>query len=350
MILEGGTMTANSVNNVIVYHDETKDEKLKLKGHILFFVPVTRTVISETPLFGEYVEEYKPGDDLFSKIMKIREDYRWNKKFHFCEISGTRWGGYDLAHRRLIEIGVDALLQKRSTLFAHPLGCKMAIIFYSASHRLEKYGGNTKQEKELRFDETMLRILLKGAVHYLFCEENSVNVKNIYTDGFPHHRKINEDRILNRILINSSDITSSLRDYVTFEESAGIVSLNSDHSLYEKNSPEYIHANFLQLADMLLGSVIQSCCKGIKTWRRPPAFGATEIKKKEIIATPVKLMLEKTKRRSGFINSGHYRSFNISKIDFKDGGLYFSNLDPLKLSIIEQSGQLSFLYENQNLE
>lgn len=72
---------------------------------------------------------------------------------------------------------------------------------------------------------------------------------------------------------------------------AEILHLASDHRKYSKDTENYVYANMLQLADMLLGSVIQSCLKGIKWQKFSP-----DIDKKSIIAYPVKEMIDKRKR------------------------------------------------------
>lgn len=55
----------------------------------------------------------------------------------------------------------------------------------------------------MRFNETILRMLLKGAVHYLYDEDNKVKILKIITDGKPYHRKLSEDRIVWRLIEQS---------------------------------------------------------------------------------------------------------------------------------------------------
>jgi len=301
-------------SQVIVYHDETKnagDEKFK--GHVLFFVPVKTVIIETGGLFEEKIEIY-PFDELFNKIEEIRVSFGANHKFHFNKISGRKWNIRNNAERKLIQTGVDFLRQKRTF-------CKLGVIFYEGTkpYQIKKYGGKNKKEKELRFEETILRILLKGTVHYLYDNEHKVKILNIYTDGMSNHRKLNEVRILDRLLKNT-------RDYVQFDDNAAIIHLDSNHNEYNKNTENYVHANMLQLADMLLGSVIHSCLKDAKVRDIKPEVGDEIENKKGIIAFPVKEMLDKRKRGKGFIYSSHYKSFTISKAYINDDKWVFENV------------------------
>jgi hypothetical protein len=48
--------------------------------------------------------------------------------------------------------------------------------------------------------------------------------------------------------------------------------------------------------------------------------------KKGVIAYPVKEMLDKRKRGSGFKNSSHYKAFTISKANIKNNQWGFENM------------------------
>src|SRR6266508_3577264 len=116
----------------------------------------------------------------------------------------------------------------------------------------------------------------------------------------PHHRTISTGRVLGRLVVDEFIGLSPLREYVHFGDSLKITALTSDHQCHPPTSTEYVHANLLQLADMLLGSVIQSCYRGLRTWIHSLAIGTKGIKKKEVIASPIRIILEKTKRGGGF--------------------------------------------------
>lgn len=331
-----------SMNQVVIYHDETKNiPGSNFKGHVLFFVPVSITRESKTPMFGHETIEYSPQAVLFRVIEKIRQECTFAGKFHFSDIGGKIWTKSELAHVRVSQMVVEGLRQKGSRFFRQPLCCKLAVIIYPKLSDYSIYGGGVRKEQKFRHDETILRMLLKGASHYLYEDNNRVEVLKVFSDGQAEHRPLNEDRIIWRLTNNDVGIKTPLREYVHFSPGASIIHLSSDHKLYPIDSDEYRHANFLQVADILLGSVIRSCFIGItrpKTW---PRLGEECTTKKDVIASPVTGMLEKTKRKAGFINSGHYKSFAVSFVNFEEGGIIFKDVGISELAISDDL-QMSF--------
>lgn len=320
-----------SAHQVIVYHDETKDAQGRnFKGHVLLFVPVNLSVTNITPLFGKTVENYSPQRMLFTKLIECRQEFACYGKLHFSELSGQTWKKYDFAYRNTIEIMVDALRHKSPSLFPFPLKCKIAAIFYEKGADWKIYGGDTRKEQILRHDETLLRILLKGAAHYLYDDENTIEVTGLITDGNPAHRQFNEDRVLWRLTHDDQFGRKPLRDYVNFSPSLYINHLPSNHNEYEYDSEEYLNANFLQIADLLLGSIIRAGYKGITPRKLLPKIGEQCVKK-DIIAQPIKEMLDKKSRGSGFLHSSHYKAFTISKVDFTKGGVNFTELNSIQI-------------------
>ena len=318
-------------SEVIIYHDETKDAgELRLKGHVLFFVPI-KTIIRETGgLFGSEEAQVKPLNDLFKEIKKIRGNCKANHKFHFSDISGRKWAQRNNAEKQLIQIGVEYLRQLKTF-------CKLGIIFYENPEykHIARYGGEDRNEKELRFGETILRMLLKGTLHYLYDNNHKVRILKIITDGQPHHRKLDEFRILDRLMAEVSE-------YVEISPYAELVHLSSNHREHDKDSEEYIHANFLQLADMLLGCSIHSCLKDAKVRNANPRVNDVIDDKKGIIAYPVKEMLDKRKRGKGFGNSSHYKAFTISRAYLTNVGWKFENVMTKEVSVSD-TGQLTLL-------
>jgi len=307
---------------VIVYHDETREAgKFKLKGHVLFFVSI-RTIIKETGgLLGPNERQVEPLNELIKEIREIRNNFEADHKFHFSEVSGKKWSKRNNAEKQLVQIGVEYLKQQKAF-------CKLGIIFYDNPkyEHIGVYGGKDRDEKELRFEETLLRMLLKGTVHYLYDETHRVNILKVVTDGQPHHRKLDEFRILDRLM-------PEVRNYVKFSPDAELVHLLSNHREYEEDSEEYIHANLLQLADMLLGCVVHTCFKEVVMENLCPKIGDNVRDKKGIIAYPVKEMLDKRKRGKGFKNSSHYKAFTISRAYIKNTGWEFENVMTKEINI-----------------
>ena len=327
----------DKTNRVIVYYDETKDVPSEnLKGHVLLFVPEQLQVSQNTPLFGPSQDTSSPSTLFFEHMMRIREERHCNRKFHFSGLSGRKWIEPDQALFEVVTLAVEAMRTKgvRPPL-KQPLAFKLAVMFYPKGADLTLYGGDTRKEKRLRHDETILRILLKGAAHYLYSDENRIEILHVICDGYPEHRPFNEERILWQLTIEESRGRAPLRDYVTIHPSATIIQLSSDHKDHEPDSSEYMHANLLQVADLLLGAVRHLYFVGIHDVTRIPRIGEKYDNKRSIASSPVLEMLDKVERGKGFKRSGHYRTFTISQVEFQDGQITFKqpNTDNIQSGI-----------------
>lgn len=337
-------ITQKTKSEVFVFLDETeyKDGE-KLKGYVMLFVPNKIQISNVMRLDGTNDIELNPLQELFSKIESCRKKFNATYKFHFSDTSGKRWTKYNEAEKLLVSVGVDALKCKRQKFFKNPLYCKLAVMFFHSPTPgdLAFYGGDVTNEKKLRYNETILRMLLKGALHYLYDDNNKVKVLKIIADGEPYHRRLSEERILLRLI--NENLSGNLRRYVEISEDAEIIHQDSDHKRFDRDSNEYIYANILQLADMLLGSVVQSCLKGIKGQNFSPMRDDDVNDKKSVIAYPVKAMLDKTKRGINFKNSSHYKSFTVSKVYRKDGEMKFDNILPRDIEMELPKSQLTLL-------
>lgn len=283
-------MAYETQSDVYVYYDETKFKVCGIDqlGHVLFFVPFHLKKVDEHEFFGNIetkTTNTKPFEILNNEIQKIRHKYNQDCKFHFSEISGNKWMAREAAHLQVLRLGVDSLKKRKCDILKTATFCKLAIIYYPASKDTRAYGGKEKKEKSLRYDETVLRMLLKGAVHFLYNKSNQVNILSIICDGTPHHRDLDEARIIHRLLGEFNLGVHQLRSYVSFTNQSCIVGQKSDHRAYQKNTLEYWHANMLQMADMLLGGI--SCCfKRAILQSTPPGKYKTRVRDKHgIIAT-----------------------------------------------------------------
>jgi len=335
-------MRTQTISEVIVYHDETKEKKHpKLKGHVFLCVPNNLLVRRSGTLWGDEEHEVSSWKLFYNEIMTIRKIHNAFHKFHFSEISGKKWTKYDEATRQVAHVGVDALRCKRPEIFEEPICCKLAIILYSNPKptSLKLYGGD-KKEQRLRYDETLMRMLLKGAVHLLYNENNKVRILKIISDGYPYHRRICSDRILWRLIMDDLLGESPLRGYVEIPTSAEIIHQSSQHKKFLNDSEEYAHANMLQLADMLLGACIYSCYKNTKLLSSRPQLGSIVDDKKGIISYPVRKMLDKRKRGKNFRYSGHYNSFLLSRASIINNEWEFEDVTPKEITIKPDTGQL----------
>jgi hypothetical protein len=292
--------------------------------------------ISSTPLFGIDAVEYYPQDEFTRALDNLRSKLGYRGKLNFSKIGGTKWSKGDLAHLSAINLAVDALSKKRQDSFKLPLHCKLAVMLYPSHAPRSLYGGQSRKEREMRYDETILRILLKGAAHFLYDENNRVEIVSIVADGQPGHRTMDRDRIITQLTVDELSGRTPLRDYVSFAATSTIQHLSSDHRSHPPNSIAHKYANMLQIADLLLGSTLRACYVGMTFRKRVPRIGDACCKK-DVVAQPVKEMFDKRDRGSGFRNSGHFRSFTVSWIDFSAQGVSFRELQTKQIQFRDQA-------------
>jgi len=303
----------SKVDECLIYHDESKEVFGKnVWAHALFFVPESASA------------------RLLAQLWAARKRH-WceDKKLHFADISGDKISEEDgsIVIKEWLQYGIEALRSKGSAC-KPALSCKLGVIFFQTSLDLDLYGGGTEDEKMLRYFETVLRMLLKGCAHGLYDPNNRLKIKGIVTDGEPWHRELDKMRILDRLI-------SEAREYVHIDGDAYIEGIVSDHS--SPNCTDSNKAQFLQLTDLLLGSVIHCCFRG-KKYRS----------KKEIIIRPVREMLEKRKWGAGFLRSGHYRSFSLSFAHIDKDQWKFEQVDTKE--IIYEDNQLKLFGFNEGTE
>lgn len=320
-------------SDVIIYHDETECAGTdNIKGHVLLFVPIRTNIEYRGGLFRDQKIQIKPWSFLSKKFEEIRKDPQANHKFHFSPISGNKWVKRNEFDKKIVQLGVESLKQGDATNASF---CKLGIIFYEnpKPNSIASYGGESKKERRLRFGETILRMLLKGTIHHLYDSFHNVKILKIITDGQAHHRKLSDFRILEKLI-------DEVRNYVEIHDEAVVAPLTSNHKNHDKRSEEYIHANFLQLADMLLGSTIHVCLKDKKIQSLVPRVGDIVEDKKGIIACPVKKMLDKRKRGRNFKYSSHFRSFNVSMALIRNGEWDFKNVMAKEIQIDRNTRQI----------
>lgn len=331
---------------VSVYYDETHLDQGKFHGHVLFFVPDQTDTCNDSPLFGKSSETFYPRQDLLKEIYNCRGETHKDHEFHFSKISGKCWCDKDALTERMIHILIESLRSKGATFFSPPLSCKVAILYHPNTAKLDMYGGTTKNERELRFSETMLRILLKGSCHFLFDENHKIRISRMIIDGLPAHREFDSDRVVHQLFEESTNGRTPLRDYVEIDSDFSLTHCDSKHTIYHFGSIEYEDANLLQCADLLLGTFNKAVFA--PTWNGELHFrnGATCDDKKRFLSKPVVDMMSKVDRGSGFQNSGHFLSYSVSKVTFANSDVLFKNAKELRASNVsacpQQSQELLF--------
>lgn len=324
-------------SEVVAYHDETRASSgSPLNGSVFFLVPHKLMLTEEGTLFGTHTVSTIPSKLLYERVMALRSKHGFDGRFHFRKISGNK------AEKELVNTCVEALKIKRTQLFRPPLQCKLAVIFYPNPRDLSMYGGSERKEKRLRHDETLMRMLFKGALHFLYDEHNRVRVLRIVSDGNPYHRALDGERILQRL--NTDDVTgkTQLRQYAEISRDAEIVQQSSQHKEFQADSEEHIHATMLQLTDMLLGCVVCSCFKKERVLGFGEELQSKTQQRREKVALPVREMTGKRRRGRDFCNSSHYRSFTLSKAWLEDEVWKFESLMTKEIQIDCRSGQMFF--------
>jgi hypothetical protein len=94
--------------------------------------------------------------------------------------------------------------------------------------------------------ETTLRMGFKGGLHLLFDHDDPATICSIHLDGYEHNRRhVDAERVLGRL-------QNGLRAYCRIAPDVTVEDRTSDHR--EPGSQSYDDCQFLQLADLLVGS------------------------------------------------------------------------------------------------
>lgn len=265
-----------TLDKVIIYHDESTSQPF---AHSFLVIPT------------------RSKNALISKLYEARDEYKCDSKLRFSDISGSKETKKDKCMKKWIGLAVEGLRQKgqKRSIFPSSLNCKFFVIFMRHLSEMEEslLGGEYRKEKELRKYETLLRIGLKGGLHYCYSSEYKVKLVGFITDGMPWHRNLDDRRILDKL-------HNECREYVEIPSIVEIKSVFSNHK--DSKCTNKDDAQLLQLCDLLLGATIHSCERNSRIRS-----------KKEILSRPVRNLINKTKRGRYFKRSGHYKAFSISK-------------------------------------
>jgi hypothetical protein len=296
------------------------------------------------PLFGSSVQETSPADIFLRRLGELRGRFRLTKKkIHFTDIAGAKWTIFDLGVRLIADMLVDALRQRNCTQFSSPLCFKLAVMLYPDTDDRGMYGGGSDQERQLRHDETVLRMLLKGASHFLYDADDPVVVRRIISDGEPHHRHLDRDRVVRQLYADEGAGRTPLRAYVEFADDCEIKHLSSDHKDHDPESQDAADAQFLQMVDLLLGASLRAREAPERRWDSAPVVGGRVRSKKEVVAHPVRDMLCKRARGRAFARSGHHRAFTFNQVVFTQEGPVFRSVPTFSLPAGGDEGDLRLL-------
>lgn len=155
--------------------------------------------------------------------------------------------------------------------------------------------------------ETTFRFGLKGGLHFLGTNQDTIAITKIHFDGHEHHqRHIDKSRIIDRIF--------GLRDYCFISDRHDLIDDNrSDHNAI--NSQEHGDCQFLQLTDLLIGC-----------FRTSLGYSTRSIHNQ--LALPVKrrLVSEYAKGHARMENSRWSNSFVMSQCYLDNGKWNFEGI------------------------
>lgn len=313
-------------SEVVVYHDEIKNVPgTRLCGHVLLFVPRRMRVQQVGGLFEDFEGEQDSGALLLSELRRIRSEFRVDAtKFHFTQISGAKWTIFDRGTYEYLAAGVDALRTRSCARFPVGLHCKVATIFYPIDADPQNYGGDRK-ERQYRYDETALRMRLKGVLNGLYGPTHRVRVLELISDGVAAHRPLDLRRVVLQVAADGLVGRTALREHAEIAEAVRITPVSSDHKLHAPKSPEDDHAHLLQLADLFLGSFARAAYGTSGPCPVPPPGALVPGRKKDVVMGPAWDLLSKQSDGRLF-GSSHRGSFSASEVVLADGAISFRQL------------------------
>jgi len=172
--------------------------------------------------------------------------------------------------------------------------------------------------------ETTIRFALKGGLHYLGSDENSIHIEKMHFDGHKHYlRSLDKKRIVGRL--------NGLRNYCSISNREDLIDDNSSNHNLKEDVQSYGDCQFLQLTDLLIGSF------------RTALGVVTRDLHKKISHFPKTLLADYNK---GYVRMRYSRwqnSFWVSECFLGDeGNWHFENINFLNLPKEEQLN----LFEN----
>ena len=298
-----------------IYHDESKEEAF---WHIFLFVPH----FSKEKVLT-YLKEAKKNSKLnlqdFSfKNLSSKNSIECTK--NWLSILSSALQQKDKNQLEPFLTGRDLEFchtQKRRIpnhkVFDEAPKFKIAI-FHQKNNHNDMNGHNDTLSKI----ETTFRMGLQGASHFLFRNENKLNIKNIVLDREEHY-KIVDRRDFNKEKIISK-LENNFRNYCSFD---------ANFSLSGENISEEDQF-FLDLADLFLGAFRLGILK--------PKFSSCSKREKEkfVLCKAINPLIERVNqggarmKNSRFENFGTFSSAYIENDEWKFGNLNENFLNPPK--------------------
>lgn len=298
---------------VSIYHDEIKDSKNNPVAHGFLIVPERSSNI------------------FFEDMVYYRQKYNIPKsQLHWQEFGGARPSlemkcAKDWLNCLTGGMGNERYRRHRvKEIHNYALGIRFCAIFMNSLNELsdDYWQWCNSGERTIKKFETLLRIGLKGGLHFLYDEGYKATVKGFYTDAGAFHRELDSVRIIERL-------RNEIDPYILLDDQVHMESTESDHKKVQ-NGGNIAAAHFLQLCDITLGATSFVCLKANHEAKR-------------VVTRNLKSLLDKRRRGfTGFSRSRHFKTFTITKARIIDGAWYFEPLETADTKKTLGKYQLSF--------
>lgn len=288
-----------------IYHDESKEDAY---WHGFLIVPR-----SNRDYLLKLLRESRSNTNYHNEVSykNIKKGTKLNHETAIIIQSWTSIGVVALQQQKLDELSTEFHLGGKEKKYINKLDnlikCKFAVFKEKDKHKKMYDSMN-----ELERIETTFRIGLKGGIHYLFDNNNSITIGNVYIDGDKHYiGKYGRTFDINRTL---KRLQNEVKDYVYFLEDSKLIPQRSDHKKIEKNQRNE-DSYLLQLCDILLGGIrFYSFCRDNKHIKSQISYACK------------KLLEYDQNNIARMKNSRFYNAFSLSEAWIENGEWKFNQL------------------------
>ncbi len=337
---------------VWLYHDETKDAKLEEgKRHAHGILVVPEELVLEWPREERPREERPlieverkplaraPRAEFLAEVQRIRGKVGFDGELHAQGITGRQWGRLEACAAKVLESACAFLRHKGPQgELPGPFFRFGTLFFPPKTPRLRDYYAGGDAERTLQYLETLMRMAIKGVLHYGFTGLEhvfsgvEVEVLGLVLDGDEHlQRPVDEARVVERL-------RWELRPGLTIAPNFEVRAVDSDPRKYFPGTRDHGDSELIQVADLLLGAVrfvaegsYKGLCPSGDAWPKlHEKLGSTRRKRAQVYRPFCELLRKSAERRArgsrAWMNSGHYRSFTLSQAEPVGEGWQFHDV------------------------
>jgi len=333
---------------VWLHHDETKDAETeggKRHAHGILVVPeelVLEWPRESLPLI-EIEQRSLPiasRERFLREVARLRSEVGYGGELHASEMRGRQWGKREACGVRVLDLACEHLRHKGPDgELPAPFFRFGALFFPPKTPRLRDYYSGDDAEKALKYLETLMRMAIKGVLHYGFTGLErvfagvEVEVLGLVLDGDEHLRRpLDQARVIERL-------RGELRPGLTIASDFELRAVDSNPRRHSPGTRDHGDSELLQITDLLLaaarfmveGSYRGRCLFEEKMPRLHEKFDSRLEKMARVYRPFCDLQRKSAKklRRSSVAweNSGHYRSFTVSRAEPKGEEWQFLNVE-----------------------